>query len=392
MQSLSYKKRNKGDVSILIVTAMLALFGVVMVYSASSYNAETQYGDQFFFMKKQLLGFAIGLPMMLFTARVNPQWLRGKKVRWVFLLVPALLLALVFVPGVGKTSYGATRWIAVGPITIQPSELAKYGFVVFASAYMADNMPKVRTLKGAIPVLISGGVICVLILLEPNMSVTMCMGFVMLCMLFAGGLRIKYFLMVFFPLLIAVPILIIAEPYRLLRLSAFLDPWASPKEEGYQLIQSLYALGNGGWFGTGLFQSRQKYRFLPFSESDFILSIIGEELGFVGIAILFAVSAFLVWRGVRVAARANDFFSFLVATGITAVYAVQTILNALVVSGAIPPTGLPLPLISSGNTSLIITMSFMGLLYAVSAQGAQEKIGRVQSRGTLRGDFSYNKA
>ena len=392
MQSLSYKKRNKGDVSILIVTAMLAFFGVVMVYSASSYNAEIQYGDQFFFMKKQLLGFAIGLPMMLFVARVNPQWLRGKKVRWVFLLLPALLLALVFVPGVGKTSYGATRWIGVGPITIQPSELAKYGFVVFASAYMADNMQKVRTLKGAIPVLISGGVICVLILLEPNMSVTMCMGFVMLCMLFAGGLRIKYFLMVFFPLLIAVPILIIAEPYRLLRLSAFLDPWASPKEEGYQLIQSLYALGNGGWFGTGLFQSRQKYRFLPFSESDFILSIIGEELGFVGIAILFAVSAFLVWRGVRVAARANDFFSFLVATGITAVYAVQTILNALVVSGAIPPTGLPLPLISSGNTSLIITMSFMGLLYAVSAQGAQEKIGRVQSRGTLRGDFSYNKA
>ena len=374
MQSLSYKKRNKGDVSILIVTAMLAFFGVVMVYSASSYNAEIQYGDQFFFMKKQLLGFAIGLPMMLFVARVNPQWLRGKKVRWVFLLLPALLLALVFVPGVGKTSYGATRWIGVGPITIQPSELAKYGFVVFASAYMADNMQKVRTLKGAIPVLISGGVICVLILLEPNMSVTMCMGFVMLCMLFAGGLRIKYFLMVFFPLLIAVPILIIAEPYRLLRLSAFLDPWASPKEEGYQLIQSLYALGNGGWFGTGLFQSRQKYRFLPFSESDFILSIIGEELGFVGIAILFAVSAFLVWRGVRVAARANDFFSFLVATGITAVYAVQTILNALVVSGAIPPTGLPLPLISSGNTSLIITMSFMGLLYAVSAQGAQEKI------------------
>lgn len=392
MQSLSYKKRNKGDVSILIVTAMLAFFGVVMVYSASSYNAEIQYGDQFFFMKKQLLGFAIGLPMMLFVARVNPQWLRGKKVRWVFLLLPALLLALVFVPGVGKTSYGATRWIGVGLITIQPSELAKYGFVVFASAYMADNMQKVRTLKGAIPVLISGGVICVLILLEPNMSVTMCMGFVMLCMLFAGGLRIKYFLMVFFPLLIAVPILIIAEPYRLLRLSAFLDPWASPKEEGYQLIQSLYALGNGGWFGTGLFQSRQKYRFLPFSESDFILSIIGEELGFVGVAILFAVSAFLVWRGVRVAARANDFFSFLVATGITAVYAVQTILNALVVSGAIPPTGLPLPLISSGNTSLIITMSFMGLLYAVSAQGAQEKIERVQSRGTLRGDFSYNKA
>lgn len=392
MTSLLWKKRNKGDVSILIVTALLALFGVLMVYSASSYNAEVQYGDKFFFMKKQLLGFGIGLPTMLLTAKLNPQRLRGKRLRWVFLGVPIALLALVFVPGVGKTSYGATRWIGLGPITIQPSELAKYGFVLFAAAYMAEDMRRVRTLKGALPVLGSGGIICALILLEPNMSVTMCMGFVMLCLLFAGGLRIKYFLMVFFPLLIAVPVLIIAEPYRLLRLSAFLDPWASPKEEGYQLIQSLYALGNGGWFGTGLFQSRQKYRFLPFSESDFILAIIGEELGFIGIILLFFVSAFLVWRGIRAATRANDFFSFLVATGITAVYAVQTLLNALVVSGAIPPTGLPLPLISSGNTSLIITMAVMGLLYAISVQEDGRKTMGRGTRGTLRGRFSYNKA
>jgi len=185
-------------------------------------------------------------------------------------------------------------------------------------------------------------------------------------------MKIKYFLMIFFPLLIAVPVLIIAEPYRLLRLSAFLDPWASPKEEGYQLIQSLYALGNGGWFGTGLFSSRQKYRFLPFSESDFILSIIGEELGFMGIVLLFAASGFLIWRGIRTAIRADDFFSFLLASGITAVYAIQTVLNALVVSGAIPPTGLPLPLISSGNTSLIITMTAMGVLYSVSRRSARK--------------------
>jgi cell division protein FtsW len=231
---------------------------------------------------------------------------------------------------------------------------------------MSDDMGRVKTLKGALPVLLAGGVICGLILLEPNMSVTMCMGLLMLCLLFLGGMRMKYFLMIFFPLLVAVPVLIIAEPYRLLRLSAFLDPWASPKEEGYQLIQSLYALGNGGWFGTGLFQSRQKYRFLPFSESDFILSIMGEELGFVGIFLFFVACGVLIWRGVRAAARAESFFAFLLSSGITAVYAIQTVLNALVVSGAIPPTGLPLPLISSGNTSLIITMMGMGLLYSVS--------------------------
>ncbi|MBO5334705.1 MAG: FtsW/RodA/SpoVE family cell cycle protein, partial [Clostridia bacterium] len=252
----------KGDLSILIVTALLAAFGIVAVYSASHYNAQVQYGDAFYYVKKQLLGFAVGLPVMIFVGRLDCAILRGKRLRWLFLILPIVLLALVFVPGIGRTNYGATRWIGIGPITIQPSELAKYGFVVFASAYMADNMEKVRSLKGALPVLAAGGVICVLILLEPNMSVTMCMGFVMLCMLFAAGLKIKYFLMIFFPLLLAVPVLIIAEPYRLLRLSAFLDPWASSKEEGYQLIQSLYALGNGGWFGTGLFHSRQKYRFL----------------------------------------------------------------------------------------------------------------------------------
>ncbi len=370
---LPLRKRNRGDISILIVCVALASFGVVAVYSASSYNAKVQYGDEFYFVKKQLLGLAIGLPLMLFAGRLNIDKLRGKRLRWVFLLLPIVLLALVFVPGVGKSNYGATRWIGIGPITIQPSELAKYGFVLFAAAYMSENMEKVRTLKGCLPVLLAGGVICALILLEPNMSITMCVGLIMLCMLFLGGMKMRYFLLIFFPVLIAVPVMIITEPYRLLRLSAFLDPWASPREEGYQLIQSLYALGNGGWFGAGLFRSRQKYRFLPFSESDFILSIIGEELGFIGILLLFAAAVFLIWRGVRVATRAKDFFSFLLASGITAIYAVQTALNALVVSGAIPPTGLPLPLISSGNTSLIITMTFMGVLYAISVRNERSE-------------------
>lgn len=345
---------------------------MLAVYSASSYTAKTQYGDEFYFMKKQLLGFVIGAPLMLLVGRLDYTKLKGKRIRLAFLIVPIVLLALVFVPGVGKSNYGATRWIGVGPITIQPSELAKYGFVVFAAAYMSDDMGRLRTFKGMLPVLLAGGAICLLIILEPNMSVTMCVGCLMLCMLFLGGMKIKHFMVIFVPVLLAVPLLILAEPYRLLRLSAFLDPWASPKEEGYQLIQSLYALGNGGLFGTGLFRSRQKYRFLPFAESDFILSVIGEEFGFVGIVVLFAVCFFLIVKGIRIAARAEDFFSFLLASGITLVYAIQTVLNALVVSGTIPPTGLPLPLISSGNTSLIITMTSMGLLYAVSRRTQKE--------------------
>ena len=371
------EKSNKarGDVSILVLTVLLAAFGVVAVYSASGYVAKTQYGDEFYFAKKQLIGFVLGLVAMFFCGRLDYQKLKGKKARWVALIVPMILLALVFVPGIGKSNYGATRWIGIGSVTIQPSELAKYGFVIFVSAYMSENMGEMRTFKGVLPVLISGGAICLLIIIEPNMSVTMCVGLLMLAMLFLGGMKIKHFLVIFVPALLAVPLLIIAEPYRLSRLSAFLDPWENPRGEGYQLIQSLYALGNGGWFGTGLFNSRQKYRFLPFAESDFILSIIGEELGFVGIAVLFAVSGLLVFRGIKAAEKADDFFSCFLASGITLVYGIQTVINALVVSGSIPPTGLPLPLVSSGNTSLIITMASMGILYSVSRKGdrAQKK-------------------
>ena len=359
-------KRNKGDIFIPILTVALALFGVLAVYSASGYTAKTQYGDEWYFVKKQLIGFILGVVAMFLCGNMDYQKLKGKKLRYIALAIPILLLLLVFVPGVGKSNYGATRWIGIGGITIQPSELAKYGFVLFASAYMADNIGKISTLKGALPILIAGGIICVLIIIEPNMSVTMCVGLLMLAMLFLGGMKIKYFLMIFIPVLIAVPLLIILEPYRLSRLSAFLNPWENPKGEGYQLIQSLYALGNGGWFGTGLFRSRQKYRFLPFAESDFILSIIGEELGFIGIALLFFACFFLVWRGIKVAKQTQDFFSLFLACGITLVYGIQTLLNALVVSGSIPPTGLPLPLVSSGNTSLIITMSSMGILYSIS--------------------------
>lgn len=356
---------------------------MIAVYSASRYVAKTQYGDELYFVKKQAIGFVLGFALMLLCSRFDYHKLKGKKVRWVALILPMILLALVFVPGIGKSNYGATRWIGIGGVTVQPSELAKYGFVVFASAYISEHMGEMRTFKGVLPVLAAGGAICVLIIIEPNMSVTMCVGLLMLAMLFLGGMKIKHFLVIFVPALLVVPVLILIEPYRLSRLSAFLDPWENPRGEGYQLIQSLYALGNGGWFGTGLFNSRQKYRFLPFAESDFILSIIGEELGFIGILVLFTICTLLVFRGIKAAREANDFFSFLMASGITLVYGIQTVINALVVSGSIPPTGLPLPLVSSGNTSLIITMASMGVLYSIS-----RKNGRAQKREFI----SYNKA
>lgn len=360
------KSKNKGDILIPILTIALSLFGMLAVYSASNYTALTQYGDRWYFVKKQALGFVIGLPLMFLCGKLDLTRLKGKKIRAICIVLPIVLLLLVFVPGVGRSNYGATRWIGIGPITIQPSEIAKYCFVVFTAGYMSEKTSAMRSFFGVMPVLIFGGIICLLILLEPNMSVTMCVALLMLSMLFLGGMKMKHFLIIFIPVLLVVPLLIIAEPYRLSRLSAFLDPWEEPRGEGYQLIQSLYALGNGGWFGTGIFNSRQKYRFLPFAESDFILSIIGEELGFVGVFLLFGVCVLLIFRGIKAAKKTDNLFVFFLSTGIILVYGIQTALNALVVSGSIPPTGLPLPLISSGNTSLIITMSSMGVLFSAS--------------------------
>jgi cell division protein FtsW len=287
--------------------------------------------------------------------------------------IPVVLLVLVFIPGIGVSNYGATRWIGIGGITVQPSELAKYGYVLFAAAYIAEDPRRVKSCWGILPLIGAGGLICVLVLLEPNMSVTMLVAGVMFAMIFLSGTRLVNLMALIVPFLFAVPALIAAEPYRLLRLSAFLNPWASPKDEGYQLIQSLYALGNGGWFGVGLFNSRQKYRFLPFAESDFILSVIGEELGFFGMILLFLGAGIIIFKGFRIASKCNDLFGAMLADGITVVFALQTLLNALVVSGSIPPTGIPLPLISSGNTSLVITMLSMGVLYGISRHADEEK-------------------
>lgn len=365
MSKLFEKPKKTGDVPLLICVCGMVVFGCIMIYSASSYVGQVQYGDKFYFVNKQIIGAVAGLAVMAAAAFIPYKKLIKLKIPLAAIAI--VLLVLVFVPGVGVTNYGATRWIGLGPVTIQPSEIAKYAFVVFAAAHFSKNYATTRSIKGVAPVLGLGVLFCVLIIIEPNMSITMCVGLLMLAMVFLSGTNLKTFAFMLVPCIIAVPVLIALEPYRLQRLSAFIDPWASPRDEGYQLIQSLYALGNGGWFGVGLFNSTQKYRFLPFAESDFIMSVMGEELGFVGLAVFFAVCLFIIWRGIAIARRCKDTFGYLLSAGITLVYGIQVIVNALVVNGAIPPTGLPLPLVSSGNTSLIITMASMGVLYNVSA-------------------------
>lgn len=355
-------KNNKGLI-IPLLAILITLFGIVMVYSASNYFAEVTYNDKFFFVKKQVLGFVIGIVCMFITSKIN--YYKLFKIKYPLIISGIVLLLLVFTP-LGVENYGAKRWINLGVFTIQPSELAKFFYVIFLAGYFGDKPDRAKTFKGIIIPLLLGGVLCLVIMLEPNMSITMCVGMVMMAILFASGVKLKYLIMILIPVVLLVPVLIISEPYRLKRLLAFLNPWASPKNEGYQLIQSLYALGGGGMFGLGLFNSRQKYRFLPFAESDFILSVIGEELGFFGILLLFLTMLYLCFRCYRVAVNSKDVYSFLLAIGITTVFIVQVAVNALVVTGSIPPTGLPLPLISSGNTSIIVFMSAFGLIYNIS--------------------------
>ncbi len=357
---------SKQEILVVLLVLFLVAFGCMMVYSASSYSAEYRYKNEFFFLYKQLFGVVLGVFALFFFAFFDYHLL--KKFRYWILAVSVVLLVLVFVPGFGVQSYGANRWVNLFGISIQPSEIAKFALVLFLAYFLSENHNKIKTFKGLIPPLAVAGLLCLLVIIEPSMSVTMCLGLVTMFMLIIGGMSKKHTIMFSSMAGAMVPLLIIAEPYRLKRLFAFLNPWASPQGEGFQLIQSLYSLGNGGWFGFGLFQSRQKYLFLPFAESDFIFSIIGEELGYVGCILLMLVYFVLVYNLFKIGLNAKDRFGCLLSCGVGLVIAVQTLLNIAVVTGSIPPTGLPLPFISSGGTSVAVFMAGIGVALNVNRQ------------------------
>ncbi len=363
---------SKREMCVIILVLALAGFGCLMVYSASYYSASYRYGNEYFFLFKQLLGVVLGIFALFFFAFVDYHIL--KKFRYWVLAGSVVLLILVFVPGFGVQSYGANRWVNFLGISIQPSEIAKFALILFLACYLSENHDKIKSFKGLIPPLAVAGILCVLVIIEPSMSVTMCLAIVTFFMLLVGGITKKHTVIFSCMAGVAVPMLILTEPYRLKRLFAFLDPWASPQGEGFQLIQSLYSLGNGGWFGVGLFQSRQKYLFLPFAESDFIFSIIGEELGFVGCILLMLVFFLLVYQLFKIGLNAKDRFGCLLACGVGIVIAVQTLLNIAVVTGSIPPTGLPLPFISSGGTSVAVFMAGVGIAISVSRQSRKNMI------------------
>lgn len=368
----NFKNISKISIILFVCVMILCVLGCIMVYSASSYSAQKNYGNSTFFLTKQIAGVIIGLIGLIFFYLFDVNFL--KKLKWPLVILSIIMLLLVFVPGIGFANYGAKRWIKILGFSFQPSELAKFALVLFCACYLSDNNKKVKSFKTLIPALAVGGILCLLVILEPNMSVTMCMGMTLIVMLIIGGMSKKHFALLACPAVMLVPALIIAEPYRMKRLMAFIDPWANPQGEGFQLIQSLYALGSGGLFGVGLFNSRQKYLFLPFSESDFIFSIIGEELGLVGAIFVIALFLTVVICIIKIALNAPNRFTSLLCAGIGSLIAIQVAINIAVVTGSIPPTGIPLPFISAGSTSLLVFMSAIGVVLNVDRQSKKSGI------------------
>lgn len=367
MRDIKYRLTN---INLIILVVTLCVLGLLMQYSASSYNALKETGDAFFYVKKQGLSMIIGGLAMLLGMVVNTD--KYNKLRYIILGVSLALLAILFIPGVGVEKYGAKRWISLGFMTVQPSEISKFGLIFYIASTISRK--PTFTFRAMIPVLLATGGVCLLIMLEPNMSITMLVALSMLLMLVLGGAKIRHFAIMAIPLIIGVIVLVLMEPYRMKRILAFIDPWSSPQAEGFQLVQSYYALSSGGLFGVGLFNSRQKYSFLPFAESDFIFAIIGEELGFVGAVMIICLFAYLIYLGIKTAMMASNRFDSILAGGITIIIAVQTILNLAVVTGSIPPTGLPLPFLSNGGTSLMVFMFATGVLVKINIQSSHSQL------------------
>ena len=369
------------DLSLLLPVMGLVLFGVFMIYSASNYNAKIYYQDAFYYTVKQLIGLVLGIVGLLIMYFMDYHWLQ--KCAFAVFGVSIALLVAVFIPGIGISKLGATRWIGIGSFSLQPSEIAKFALVIFAARIfagkycvenVADKRLSVPKWWQVLAVLVAGGVMCALIILEPNMSITMTVGIIMFVLLFLCGVRLKTLGLILLPAVAAVAVMLIAAPYRLKRLSAFIDPWANPKGEGFQLIESLYAIANGGFWGVGYGHSVQKNMFLPFSESDFIFAIIAEEFGFIGCLALFFVFGWIIYRIFRIGRTCSDFFGRYLCYGIATVIMVQTSLNFAVATGSIPPTGLPLPFISFGGTSLLVFMMAIGVVLNISKRNINSKL------------------
>ena len=366
-------KKHAIDYPLLVVTIILVMFGILMVFSASFYYAEnsanTDYNGYYYFWK-QITGAALGIVAMIVLILVDYHVL--KKLRYVFLIAGLLLMVAVFIPGIGILKNGSRRWVNLGIIDLQSVEILKFAIIVFMAGSISNNTERMHTLRyGMLPYLLLLMVCGVLLYFQPNFSAVVTLALLIFVMMLVGGANLLHFGAIGILGVGAGAIAMVASDnatYRVNRILAFLDPWAYASDESYQLVQSLYSIGSGGLFGLGLGNSRQKFLYLPYSESDCIFAIIVEELGFIGGILVLAAFGILIWRGVRIALRAPDTFGMMLAAGVTALIAIQVLINVGVVTGCVPPTGVVLPFISAGRTSLFMFMASIGILLNISRQ------------------------
>ncbi|MEW6171464.1 MAG: putative lipid II flippase FtsW [Bacillota bacterium] len=354
------------DFILFLSVLTLMSIGVVMVFSASEYAALVRFHDSFYFFKRQFFWAVIGVIGMIFFLKYD---CRNFKQHALLLLgVSFLLLLVVLIPGVGHASHGAQRWIDIGPLRFQPSEIIKFGMVVFTAYGLSIQRPGPRGLRTMLPFLVIAGVAAGLILLQPDLGTAMALMGTVFTMLFCAGASMPALGSIGLCGVAAVGAAIYLEPYRMRRFLAFIDPWKDPLGSGFHIIQSLYALGSGGLFGMGLGQGKQKFLYLPEQHTDFIFAVIGEELGLIGTVLVVTLFIIFIWRGLRVALLAPDTFTSLLAAGITVGIGLQALINIGVVTGSLPITGIPLPFISYGGTSLVFTLSAVGVLLNISRQ------------------------
>jgi cell division protein FtsW len=355
------------DWLLLLTTMLLTLIGVVMIYSASSNLAAVKFNDSAFFLKRQLVRMVLACIVLVLAVRCNYESLR--KFSLPLLVITFVLLLFLFIPGISLSSgaiKGAKRWLGLGPLTFQPSDLAKFALVIYAADYLTRKQDKLENFKeGLLPLLAVVGVFLGIILAEPNFSTTMAITGIVGIVIFVGRAKLKHFFYLGLSVIPLILVFMLSASYRYKRVMAFLDP-SDAQGASYQTIQSFVGLGNGGLFGLGLGQGRQKLFFLPEPYSDYIFSVIGEEIGFIGVMVIMTLFIVLIWRGLRIARRAPDLFGFLLAVGMVSIIAIYMFLNLGVVVGVLPSTGLPLPFISYGGTSLVFNFLAIGILLNIS--------------------------
>lgn len=364
---LKRKKKSKFlpfDYYILLCVLLLVFIGVVMVFSASFVQAGYKFSDPYFFLKRSVIYAILGIIFMIIFSRVNYRILRNFSM--FFLITTSILLILVFTP-LGTDIYGSYRWIKISKFTLMPSEIAKFVNIFLVAKILDMKKDEIRVgVQGVIPVLIVSLYFFVMIIKQPDLSTSASILMTTFVMLFVAGLQYRYLFMAVISGILGIAGLIIVAPYRMARFMTFLDPFKDPTGDGMQVVQSLYAFGTGGVFGSGLGRSIQKYFHLPEPQNDFIFAIIGEELGYVGCISIIFIYLFLIFRCVKVAINVKDSYASYLVLGIIAQVAIQTLINIGVATSSIPNTGIALPFISYGGSSLVIILSCMGIILNIS--------------------------